>query len=232
MEKSEEQWKEELTPEEYHALREKGTEPPFSGEYVHTKKDGVYMCRACGAELFSSDAKYDSGTGWPSFSDVYKQGNVELRPDTSLGQPSLESFGKASMERTEVICAQCGSHLGHVFDDLPAPRPDVYFVYAILCDNDAFYIGQTDNLQQRWQEHNKGKAAEYTQKHKPVSIAHYEEYGSREEVVQREKELKSGFGLKWLKREYRAGRTRQAGGPEPTGKRYCINSTCLDLKQK
>jgi len=97
-------------------------------------------------------------------------------------------------------------------DDLPAPRPDTYWVYVILCDDDSMYIGQTQDLQKRWEEHKAGTAAEHTQKHKPLQIVHYEEYSSREEVVKREHDLKTGFGRKWLKREYAAGRTRQAGG--------------------
>lgn len=108
--KTEEEWRQELTPEEYHVIREKGTEAPFSGEYHFTKDKGMYHCRACGAELFSSDTKYDSGTGWPSFTSPAAKGRVELRSDNSLGT-----------ERTEVVCARCGAHLGHVFDDGPTP---------------------------------------------------------------------------------------------------------------
>jgi len=101
-------WRDKLTPEQYHVLRGKGTERPFSGEYVHTKDDGIYRCAACDAELFSSDTKFDSGTGWPSFTDPAVAGNVELHADNSL-----------FMRRTEVTCANCGGHLGHVFDDGP-----------------------------------------------------------------------------------------------------------------
>ena len=106
--KTDEQWRKELTPEEYKVLREKGTEVPFSGEYVETKEKGMYRCRACGAELFSSDAKFDSGTGWPSFTEPANRTNIELKEDLSQG-----------MRRTEILCKNCGSHLGHVFDDLP-----------------------------------------------------------------------------------------------------------------
>ena len=100
-----------LTPEQYHVLREKGTEPPFTGEFVHNKDEGVYRCGACNAELFASDAKFDSGTGWPSFTEPMNRANVELRPDNSL-----------LSRRTEVVCGSCGSHLGHVFDDGPGPE--------------------------------------------------------------------------------------------------------------
>lgn len=108
MNKTEEDFKKELTPEQYHILREKGTEAPFSGEYVHTKEKGMYVCAACGQQLFSSDAKFDSGTGWPSFTDPVNLEHVELKDDNSHG-----------MHRTEVVCKRCGSHLGHVFDDGP-----------------------------------------------------------------------------------------------------------------
>lgn len=100
--------KEKLTPEEYHVLREGGTEAPFSGKYVHNHDDGMYHCKACGVALFSSDKKFDSGSGWPSFTDPDVAENVGTRSDDSHG-----------MHRTEVYCKNCGSHLGHVFDDGP-----------------------------------------------------------------------------------------------------------------
>jgi peptide-methionine (R)-S-oxide reductase len=111
VDKSEQQWREELSPERFHIMREQGTEPPFTGAYTYEKADGMYRCGACGAELFGSDAKFDSGTGWPSFTEPAVAENVELRPDNSLG-----------MMRTEVVCANCGGHLGHVFDDGPGPE--------------------------------------------------------------------------------------------------------------
>lgn len=106
--KPEEYWKEKLTPEQYHVLREKGTEAPFTGKYVDNHESGMYECAACGHELFSSDTKFESGSGWPSFDQPVNRENVELHDDSSLG-----------MNRTEVICKNCGSHLGHVFNDGP-----------------------------------------------------------------------------------------------------------------
>ncbi len=109
--KSDEQWRRELTPEQYRVLRQKGTERPFTGEYVHHKADGTYCCAACGQPLFSSAAKFESGTGWPSFWDVIDQGYVALKDDHSH-----------FMHRTEVVCGRCGGHLGHVFDDGPRDK--------------------------------------------------------------------------------------------------------------
>ena len=111
---SEEEWRKRLTSEEYSVLRDKGTEPPFTGKYCDNKKKGEYFCRACGNKLFDSAKKYDSGTGWPSFFDVSKD-SVELKPDYSLG-----------MRRIEVVCNKCGSHLGHLFDDGPKPTGERY----------------------------------------------------------------------------------------------------------
>ncbi|OEV04477.1 peptide-methionine (R)-S-oxide reductase MsrB [Streptomyces oceani] len=112
IDKPEEQWRAELTPEEYHVLREAGTERPFTGEYTDTETTGVYGCRACGAELFRSDTKFASHCGWPSFYDPADSSAVELLSDTSMG-----------MVRTEVRCAACGSHLGHVFEGEGYPTP-------------------------------------------------------------------------------------------------------------
>jgi len=122
MPESEEGYKEMLSPEEYAVLREKGTEAPFSGEYVHEKTDGTYECKACGNPLFSSDAKFDSGTGWPSF-DQALPGAIETHRDGSMG-----------MERTEITCARCGSHLGHVFDDGPTKTGKRYCINSVCLD--------------------------------------------------------------------------------------------------
>ncbi len=104
-------FKNKLTPEQYKVMREKGTETPFSGKYWNDHSKGVYKCAACGMELFSSDTKFDSGTGWPSFTDPVNLKNIELKEDTDHG-----------MKRTEVLCKNCGSHLGHVFDDGPMQK--------------------------------------------------------------------------------------------------------------
>ncbi|MEU5023956.1 peptide-methionine (R)-S-oxide reductase MsrB [Streptomyces milbemycinicus] len=122
IDKPEEQWRAELTEQEYHVLREAGTERAFTGEYTDTKTAGVYSCRACGAELFRSDTKFESHCGWPSFYDPAESSAVELIEDRSLG-----------MVRTEVRCARCGSHLGHVFagEGYPTPTDQRYCINSI-----------------------------------------------------------------------------------------------------
>ena len=106
--KSEDEWREQLAPDQYAVLRRQATEPPFTGKYVHEKANGMYTCAGCGTELFSSETKFDSGSGWPSFTEPAVAAAVEVRTDSSHG-----------MVRTEVVCKRCGGHLGHVFDDGP-----------------------------------------------------------------------------------------------------------------
>lgn len=109
--KTDQQWREQLTDQQYHILREAGTERPFTGQYVDTEEDGTYVCAGCGNPLFSSETKFHSGSGWPSYWDVISQSNIKLHEDTSFG-----------MKRIEIVCAQCGGHLGHVFDDGPQDK--------------------------------------------------------------------------------------------------------------
>ena len=121
--KSEDEWKQILTSEQYHILRQKGTEKPYTGKFLHNTKSGTYVCGACGTPLFSSSTKFDSGSGWPSFYDVISKGVVELRSDTSLG-----------MKRVEVVCTKCGGHLSHMFDDGPKPTGKRYCINSLSLD--------------------------------------------------------------------------------------------------
>lgn len=117
MKKSEEEWGKCLSPEEFRILRKKGTELPFTGKYWNNKKKGMYNCAACGAKLFSSEAKFESGTGWPSFYDATDKKNIEFEEDKSL-----------FMKRTEVLCSKCKGHLGHLFNDGPLPTGKRYCI--------------------------------------------------------------------------------------------------------
>lgn len=121
--KTDEEWRAQLTPEQYHVMRECGTEPAFTGKYYNTKTPGEYVCAACGNELFSSETKYDSGSGWPSFFAPSDANAVEEKDDTSLG-----------MTRKEITCGRCGAHLGHVFEDGPTPTGRRYCINSLSLD--------------------------------------------------------------------------------------------------
>ncbi len=116
-------WKDKLTPQQYAVLREKGTEAPFTGKLLNNKQQGAYTCAACGVELFGSETKFESGSGWPSFYDVRNNKNVKLIDDNSVG-----------MHRVEVQCGNCGSHLGHVFPDGPQPTGQRYCINSVALD--------------------------------------------------------------------------------------------------
>lgn len=126
VERSDEEWREILDDEAYQITRQGGTEPPFSGEYVDHDEDGIYRCVACGAELFDSNTKYKSGSGWPSFWEAIDEERIATRPDHSAG-----------MARTEILCGRCGAHLGHVFDDGPEPTGKRYCVNSAALNFDA-----------------------------------------------------------------------------------------------
>lgn len=121
--KSEQEWKNSLTTEQYHILREKGTERPFTGKHLYNKKQGIYLCAACGQELFESQTKFDSKTGWPSFWAPINAQQIQQHEDTRYG-----------MRRTEVTCSNCGSHLGHVFDDGPQPTGQRFCINSLSLD--------------------------------------------------------------------------------------------------
>ena len=134
VQKPDEEWRKELTPEQYHITREKGTEKPFSGEHWNRHEDGIYRCGNCGIELFDSNTKFDSGTGWPSFSDPMNAKNIELREDNSH-----------FMKRTEVVCANCGAHLGHLFDDGPTLSGNRYCMNSCALKFDKKPEGSNSN---------------------------------------------------------------------------------------
>lgn len=121
--KTDDQWRAELTPQQYEVLRRAGTEPPFTGKHWNADDEGEYRCRGCGTTLFASNAKFNSGTGWPSFTEPAVAEAIELRPDDGHG-----------MHRTEVVCRRCGGHLGHVFDDGPGPRGRRYCINSCSLD--------------------------------------------------------------------------------------------------
>ena len=121
--RTDDEWKEILSRDQFIVLRQKGTEPAFTGKYYDNKEKGLYLCAACGQELFSSDSKFDSGTGWPSFTEPVSPESVTRKDDRSYG-----------MIRTEVLCSRCGSHLGHVFDDGPAPTGERFCMNSISLD--------------------------------------------------------------------------------------------------